>query len=236
MITTNRTERPSGALLKQKTLVDTIYEEIRGRLTRGEIGYEDRLLDYDIAAQFECTRMPVRQALLRLVTESFLVGTTRGFVLPRLDEWEIKEIFELRRMLEPSAAANAAPVLTDDCLARLRKTYEKTSEAASRGDVKAVVHGNIAFRFEWLEAVKNRRLRETIQTFADHAQQVRLHTLHHPDALKDAIECLRELLESFERHDSGLAQKSMFRLLLSAEQHYFAAQKTARADAPKTRR
>lgn len=227
MITTpnNSTDVPRGSLLKQKTLVDAIYDELRGRLTRTEIGYDDRLLDYEIAAEFDCTRTPVRQALLRLVTESFLVGTTRGFVVPRLAESDVKEIFEIRRMLEPPVAANAALVLTEECIASLRDTYETIALAADQGDVRAVVQGNIAFRSKWLQTVKNGRLQESIQKFADHAQQVRLHTLHHADALKDAVRCLRDLMESFARHDAELAKKAMFDLLLSAEQHYFAVQK-----------
>ncbi len=41
--------------------------------------------------------MPAREALLRLANEGYLVGTTRGFVTPRLGLDDIREIFEVRR-------------------------------------------------------------------------------------------------------------------------------------------
>ncbi len=44
--------------------MESVYQEILGRLQRGQIGHQDRVLDYEIAREFECTRMPVRQALL----------------------------------------------------------------------------------------------------------------------------------------------------------------------------
>lgn len=220
---TKLADLPRRSPLKQKTLADTIYEEVRGRLNRGEIGPEDRLLDYEIAAEFDCTRMPVRQALLRLVTESFLVATTRGFVVPRLDESDVREIFELRRILEPPAAASAALVLTDEALTQLRDAFDKTRLATERGDVAGVIQGNIEFRSAWLAPLKNRRLKATIQTFADHAQQVRLQTLRHPEALRDALTCLSALMDSFANRNAEGAGKAMMGILVSGERHYFAA-------------
>jgi hypothetical protein len=54
------------------------------------------------------SRMPAREALLRLTNERYLVGTTRGFVTPRLSLEDIRDIFAVRLLLEPRAAANAA--------------------------------------------------------------------------------------------------------------------------------
>lgn len=220
---TKLADLPRRSPLKQKTLVDTIYQEIRGRLNRGEISHDDRLLDYEIAAEFDCTRMPARQALLRLVAESFLVATTRGFIVPRLDESDVREIFELRRILEPPAAASAAGVLTDESIDQLRQAFEKIRLATESADVAAVIQSNIEFRLAWLAPVKNRRLKATIQTFADHAQQVRLQTLRHPDALRDALICLSALMDSFASRDADRASQAMMNILVSGERHYFAA-------------
>ncbi|WP_353038913.1 GntR family transcriptional regulator [Mesorhizobium sp. M1300] len=43
-----------------------------------------KLVDVDIAARLGISRMPVRDALMQLVHEGYLVGTTRGFTLPTL--------------------------------------------------------------------------------------------------------------------------------------------------------
>lgn len=105
---------PRRTALKQTTLSETVYQEIRARLQRGEVGPNDRILDYEVADEFGCTRMPVRQALLRLVSDGYLVGTTRGFVVPTLTSDDVHELFELRRLLEPSAAAGTVATLGDD--------------------------------------------------------------------------------------------------------------------------
>ena len=86
-------------LTKPDSLSERIYGDLRGRLQRCEIGPEDRLVDTEIAIAYGTSRMPVREALLRLANEGYLVGTTRGFTVPRLSLDDIREIFEVRRLL-----------------------------------------------------------------------------------------------------------------------------------------
>jgi DNA-binding GntR family transcriptional regulator len=80
---------------------DLAYETIRQRLRRAEIGPGDRLIDKALAAELNMSRMPAREALIRLVHEGYLVGSTKGFRLPELSRTDILEIFEIRLALEP---------------------------------------------------------------------------------------------------------------------------------------
>ena len=173
---------PRRTALKQTTLSESVYAEIRSRLQRGEIGPNDRVLDYEVAEEFDCTRMPVRQALLRLVSEGYLIGTTRGFVTPTLTNDDIHEIFEVRRLLEPSAAAGAVAILDDRQDAALKRAFQKAVKAHDKRDAALMIEANMEFRDVWLGAVQNARLQDTIRRFTDHAQQVRLGTLSDPHA------------------------------------------------------
>jgi DNA-binding GntR family transcriptional regulator len=213
---------PRRTALKATTLSESIYQEVRGRLQRGEIGAEERVLDYEIAEEFDCTRMPVRQALLRLANEGYLVGTTRGFVVPTITSDDIHEIFEVRRLLEPAAAASAAAVLTDKQEAELKKAYQKARRAYEKQDVDQMISANVEFRATWLEAVQNARLRSTILRFVDHAQQVRIGTLNNRATQKIVINGMRALLEAFVERDPKLIKVAMLEFMLSAEQQYFA--------------
>lgn len=213
---------PRRTALKQTTLTETIYIEIRARLQRGEVGPNDRLLDYEIADEFDCTRMPVRQALLRLVNEGYLIGTTRGFVVPTLTGDDVHEIFEVRRLLEPSAAAGACATLTDKQEVALKRAYQKARKACDKHDGELMIEANIEFRDVWLDAVQNARLQSTIRRFADHAQQVRLGTLNNPATQKIVVEGMRALLEGFVERDARQVKTAMLEFILNAEQQYFA--------------
>ncbi|TKB33417.1 MAG: GntR family transcriptional regulator, partial [Mesorhizobium sp.] len=83
-----------------------VYQQIRLTIQHGELAPGQKLVDVDIAAQLGISRMPVRDALMQLVHEGYLVGTTRGFTLPTLTATDVADIFEVRRLLEPRAAAH----------------------------------------------------------------------------------------------------------------------------------
>jgi DNA-binding GntR family transcriptional regulator len=212
---------PGRTELKQATLTETIYQEVRSRLQRGDIGANERILDYEIANEFDCTRMPVRQALLRLVNEGYLVGTTRGFVMPMLTNSDIHEIFEVRRLLEPSAAAGATAALTDKHDAALKRAYQNARRAHEKQDGVALIAANVEFRDVWLGAVQNRRLQETIRRFTDHAQQVRSRTLTDSSTQKIALDGMLDLLNGFLERDAKRVRTTMLEFILSAEQRYF---------------
>ncbi|WP_454726034.1 MULTISPECIES: GntR family transcriptional regulator [Cupriavidus] len=213
---------PRRTALRQTTLTETVYTAVRARLRRGEVGPDDRILDYEIAEEFDCTRMPVRQALLRLVNEGYLAGTTRGFVVPTLTNDDIREIFEVRRLLEPSAAASATASLDPRLDAQLKRAYQKACKACEKNDSDAMIEANIGFRDTWLSTVQNARLQETIRRFADHAQQVRLRTLNDHDTQKIVVDGLNVLLDGFLARDPKAVNAAMSRFIASAEQRYFA--------------
>ncbi|MGR8023275.1 GntR family transcriptional regulator [Burkholderia cenocepacia] len=218
---TKETKLPRRTALKQTTLAETIYLELLGRLQRGEIGADDRLLDYEIAGEFDCTRMPARQALMRLVNEGYLMGTTRGFVVPIITARDIREIFEVRRLLEPAAAASVAKTLADEQLDALRRAYEKICTAYERNDVELMIAANTEFRDTWLAGVENTRLVSAIQRFADHVQHVRVKTLKRPETQKVVVESVGAMLDAFMLRDPARIESALKNGMKAAEHEYF---------------
>jgi hypothetical protein len=79
-----------------------IHDALRSRLLQGEIAPDMRLVDHAIAAEMGVSRMPVREALMQLVSEGYLESTSRGF---RLAEPEPRPH---RRGLRPAPPSGAA--------------------------------------------------------------------------------------------------------------------------------
>src|SRR5690606_23291667 len=100
-------------------------------------------------AELGVSRMPARDALMRLAAEGYLVPTTRGFVLPRLTPGEILEVFELRRLLEPRAAALAAQAMRDDVVAVMEKAVADGAAAVAAGDGPGLFTASELFRNAW---------------------------------------------------------------------------------------
>jgi DNA-binding GntR family transcriptional regulator len=214
-------QQPRRTALKAPTLMDAIYQEILERLQRGEIGMNHRLLDYEIAEEFECTRMPVRQALMRLVNEGYLVGTTRGFVLVVLTDTDVRDIFEVRRLLEPGAVAAALQALNDDHRKALSAAGRKARRAFEQDSIALMSEANVEFRQIWVNAVENSRLRSTILRFSDHSRQVRFATMNKPGTMKMVADGLQNLLKGFLEQDVVFARAAVTEFIDNAEYQYF---------------
>jgi DNA-binding GntR family transcriptional regulator len=217
-------------LFRRDSLSDRIYHALRARLQRSEMGPDVRFVDVDVATEYGTSRMPAREALLRLVNEGYLVGTSRGFVAPRLSLDDIREIFEVRRLLEPTAAANAARDLTAADEARLRDAMDGARSACAADDIEGLILANIAFRIGWLGAVRNQRLAKTIGRFVDHVQTVRLGTLIDRSTRKIVLDGLEELYPAFCRRDPDAAAAHMRSFIAAAEQAFFMVRHAELAD------
>lgn len=212
-------ERDEG-FSKPEALRDRIYLDLRRRLQRSEIGPSDRLVDTEVAAIYGASRMPAREALMRLVHEGYLKGSTRGFVIPVLSALDVLDIFEIRRLLEPRAAALAARDLTEATAAALTEALADARAAHAAGDVEALILANIAFRTAWLRAVGNARLAATIARFVDQVQAVRLLTLRDAGTRQIVLAGLAGLHDAFLRRDAVAAADRMAEFVAHAERAF----------------
>ncbi|MEJ8572338.1 GntR family transcriptional regulator [Microbaculum marinum] len=200
-----------------------IYTDLRKRLQRAEFGPGFRLVDTEIAAEYRTSRMPAREALMALMSQGFLSQTSRGFMVPELTADDVREIFAVRKLLEPEAAGVAALKLDQAGLAALRVARDMARSAGEADDAEGLMEANIAFRGTWLAAVDNRRLVEIIESFRDHIQTVRISTLLRPDARKVVLDGIEALAAAFVEHHADAVRARMRAFMDAAEKEYFDA-------------
>jgi DNA-binding GntR family transcriptional regulator len=210
------------SLSRPENLGARIYADLLARLQRGDISLDERLVDLDLAALYGTSRMPARDALMRLVNEGYLERTTRGFAVPSLTTQDVRDIFEVRRLLEPAAAAAAAANLDRASEQQLAAAVRSARAATAAADSHGLILANMEFRSAWLGRVRNLRLAGTILRFADHAQIVRLRTLRDAATRRIVLDGLEGLLAAFLRRDPRLVRKRMAAFMSAAERAYFA--------------
>ncbi|AOR80083.1 GntR family transcriptional regulator [Novosphingobium resinovorum] len=198
------------------------YAEVLGRLRLGLIAPGDRIVDKALAAELGMSRMPAREALLRLVHEGYLVGSTRGFRLPTPSNADILEIFEIRKMLEPRAAAMAVVEMTPESLATLEAAFADAQKAYEKDDMMALFNANVAFREAWLAVVPNVRLVAMIHRHFDQVNAVRLATLHDKETRAISVTIASTLLAGFRRRDSLYVYEQMLSFIENARLRFVA--------------
>jgi DNA-binding GntR family transcriptional regulator len=225
LMSTARKIRTVTPLSRHGNLSDRIYMELRQRLQRAVMGPDERLLDLEVAAAYGTSRMPARDALLRLANEGYLIGTTRGFVAPTLSLDDVREIFEVRRMLEPAAIAGVAQQIDAAAVTELTAALQRARQAALDNDGEAMTLANRAFRDAWLSRVNNKRLAATIARFVDHVQTVRINTLGSAETRQVVVDGMERLHEALVNRDNVLARQRMVEFMTAAEHAYFSFRK-----------
>jgi DNA-binding GntR family transcriptional regulator len=108
------------------TVQEAITRELRDGIVSGRLPPGARLIVEGLAAKFEVSPMPVREALRQLGAEGLVViHSYRGATVVDLSIEEIREIFMIRQLLEGEAARLGARRIGPDDRARLRMLMTK---------------------------------------------------------------------------------------------------------------
>lgn len=218
--------RPAPPQPQKLNIREKVYHHLRARMRQGEIGLADRLVDHEIAASLSVSRMPVREALLQLKHEGLLEGTSRGFVLRRFTPTDIAQMFEVRLLLEPPAAASACENASLEGLAIMSQATEASIAAHESDDIISYMEANDLFRTTWISLVPNPHLASMITRLADHVEAVRLATLRNPKFREWSLTSTRKLTEAFLDKDVEAVQESVRFNLRKAAAAYYSTQDT----------
>jgi DNA-binding GntR family transcriptional regulator len=101
------------------------YEEIRQAIVEGRYSAGQRLVEKNLAEEFQVSRTPVREALRALESEGLVVSLpNKGAVVRSLTAQDVYDIYDLRVRLESLAAERAARDPRPDQLAVLTAANE----------------------------------------------------------------------------------------------------------------
>ena len=125
---------------------EVVFQELEKAIISGKIPPGQKLVTEKIAQEMGVSRIPVREAMGRLEARGFI--TTRpkwGSVVNELSRKILKEILELRLLLECEAVAKAAPQVKEQTLFELKEINRAFSKARSANDAEELLKVNRAF-------------------------------------------------------------------------------------------
>jgi DNA-binding GntR family transcriptional regulator len=144
------------------TLNDQVYLDLRRLIMSGRLRPGQPISIRAVAGLVNVSPMPVRGALMRLVTESALdMRPNRTFAVPVLDAKDFREIADLRATLEGLATERAVKLLAAKDIAALKSINRKMF----RGDLETeqYLDLNREFHFTIYEAAAMPRLLRIVE-------------------------------------------------------------------------
>jgi DNA-binding GntR family transcriptional regulator len=118
-------------LLRATSTPDVIAESLREKILRGELAPGQALRQEELAERFGVSRLPVRDALLRLEAQGLVhVYPNRGAFVISLSADEVTEIYEMRLLLEGDIIERAVPRMTPDDWRRIDSAHAEATRTA----------------------------------------------------------------------------------------------------------
>src|SRR5258705_488825 len=110
----------ASPILPSPTSSLRVSEELREAILSGEFGPGQRLRTASLATRFGSSRTPVREALVQLEGEGLVdIEPRRGALVRPFASADLIDLYEIRVLLEPAAAARAALRVNAEQLDRL---------------------------------------------------------------------------------------------------------------------
>lgn len=188
-------------------LAQSVYDRLIADIAARRRQAGDRLVEAEIARDTAVSRTPVREALGRLKKDGLIESAVpSGYVIVAPSLSDIRDIFEIRRALEPVAFAGVvahADPAEDDAF---RALFQAVQEAHSR---QASAASNMALRAFWVSRIRNERLRELLLRFHLQVQLVRAATLHSAEGRAAARAGTIRLADAYLSRDTAAAAEAM---------------------------
>ena len=142
-----------------------IYGQLLTAIEKGSLRPGNRLLETELAGRFGVSRTPIREAIRRLETDGLVVHKPRvGAMVRVLSQQEIVELYEMRIVLEATAAQMASKHASKAEIRTL--TTWNTQMLAASEDPFAVAAFNRKFHTCILNAARNRFLAQSYNSLS----------------------------------------------------------------------
>lgn len=189
---------------QRMTAHQMVRDTLRLAILSGRLAGGTRLVQADIAATLDVSTTPVREALRELASEGLIqFDPHRGAVVHEIDLDELREIYEIRMVLEPLAVRLAAANITDE---QLERAAELVLEMDATDDPGWWVERNWQFHSLIEQAAGSRRLGNVIKTVQNSATLYIAHAVQvHPARMKEGNTEHRALLAALRKHDGDKA-------------------------------
>jgi DNA-binding GntR family transcriptional regulator len=183
------------------------YERLISAIRDGSLRPGDRLVETDLANRLGISRTPIREAIRQLESDGLVSHQPRiGATVRILDYSEITELYEMRTVLEGTAARFASRAASEVELTELEVINEEMRLAV---DTAKLSEANRQFHNVILNAARNRFLVKSVEAVQKTLLILGPSTMEEGDRAAKAIAEHAEIVSALRARDADAAESCM---------------------------
>ena len=224
----NIQEKGEGEILMKDTnlnvneylpLRDVVFNTLRQAIITGEFAPGERLMEISLANRLGVSRTPVREAIRKLELEGLVIMIPRkGAQVAKITEKNLRDVIEIRTVLEEFATVLACERITQDGVLKLRQAHEDFIHAVEKGDILDIANKDETFHDTIFQATNNDRLISIINNLREQFYRYRMEYVKDIRQRSNLVEEHRELLDAISTRDTVKAKQLMRAHILKQQQ------------------
>jgi DNA-binding GntR family transcriptional regulator len=209
------------ALELHRQLKDAVYLQLRDDIISGVLPIGAVLREADLVPRFGVSKTPLRDALVRLQKDGFVdIPPYRSAVVTGYSATDLREIYELRELLEGACARQAALHISAEELTELAGIVAASVACVNGGEVVAGREEELAGFIQQFDLVlyaqsRNSRIDEMVGNIRGHVQRIGRLTTGIPGRLAKSVSEHQAIYDAIERRDGAAAETLMREHILS---------------------
>lgn len=150
-------------LIEKEILRDKIGDVLRNWILEGKLKPGERIVELTLARELNVSRAPLREALWLLARQGLVeIWAHHGAYVTQLSEQDVREIFEIRELLEVHAAKKIRAAGHSEAKAALKQALAELEEACRRRDIRLFSAADLRFHKTLWELAGNRHLQNIL--------------------------------------------------------------------------
>lgn len=189
------------------SLGSRVFHKIREGILSGKYAVHEELKEKNIGDELGVSRTPVREALRQLELEGLVsIIPNKGAYVVGLSQKDIRDIYEMRSLLEGLCAKWAAVNISNEQLEELEENIFLSEFHAQKENWEQMVELDNRFHEILYLASGSKELKHVLTDYHQYVQRVRKITLGGADRVKKSTEEHKVIVQALKDHDLEKAQ------------------------------
>ncbi|MFQ5834526.1 MAG: GntR family transcriptional regulator [bacterium] len=148
-----------SGLLHSQLMSEKIADVLRENIISGNIKSGEKLNESQLSDALNISRPPIREAFRILSTEGLIILVPRkGAFVSKLSIREVKEIYEMKSMMESFATRLAIPIIGEKEISEIDSILDLMEGKIKENNFKEIQRLNIEFHRKIIEMSQNQKL------------------------------------------------------------------------------
>ena len=187
---------------------EEIADILRENIIFGNINPGEKVNEYQVAKLLNISRPPIREVFRLLVAEGLITLVPRkGAFVSKLSSREVKEIYEMKSMMESFAVRLAIPIIDEKELSELDSINDLMEEKIKQNNFKAILKLNIEFHRKIIEMSKNEKLARFYESIVLPIRRYQRVGLSAPTSLEVSLKEHKGIVQAIKSKNIILAER-----------------------------